>query len=102
MCLFALKYTTNLSYRVFQELSMNKNKQKIFLVSALSFLHCTRDLHQYHVSLLFHMAELVFQDLTPCQGRDRYGFSSGIFTMETRKEIRNAGRFFRWYCWNGS
>lgn len=70
---------------------MDKNKQKIFTASALSFLHCTGDLHQYHVSLLFHMAGLMFQDLTPCQGRDRYGFSSGILTMETRKENGNAG-----------
>lgn len=70
---------------------MDKNKQKKFTVSALSFLHCTSDLHQYHVSLLFHMADLVFQDLTPHQGRDSYGFSFGIFTMETRKEVGNTG-----------
>jgi len=81
MSFFALKYMTNRPYKVIQELSMHTNQQKVFTVAAFSSPHCSNDLHQYHVSLLLHVAEVMFQDLAPHQCRDCYGFSSGTASL---------------------
>lgn len=60
---------------------MHTNKQEVFTVAAFSFPHCSNDLHQYHVSLLFHTPEVMFQDLAPHQCRDCHGFSSGTLSL---------------------
>lgn len=67
LCLLVLKYTLFFSYKVIQEFNIQADKQRIFTVTALPSRHYSSDLHQLHVSLLFHVDEIAFQHLAFCQ-----------------------------------